>query len=53
VIATSFADLGWDVDIGPLFQTPSEAAAQATENDVHISVFHRSQQAIKYWCPRH
>ena len=36
VIATSFADLGWDVDIGPLFQTPLEAARQATENDVHI-----------------
>ena len=36
VIATSFADLGWDVDIGPLFQTPNEAASQATENDVHI-----------------
>lgn len=36
VIATSFADLGWDVDIGPLFQTPAEAARQATENDVHI-----------------
>lgn len=36
VIATSFADLGWDVDIGPLFQTPAEAALQAAENDVHI-----------------
>jgi methylmalonyl-CoA mutase len=36
VIATSFADLGFDVDIGPLFQTPMEAAKQATENDVHI-----------------
>ncbi|MGB0431867.1 MAG: methylmalonyl-CoA mutase family protein, partial [Bacteroidia bacterium] len=36
VIATSFADLGWDVDMGPLFQTPSEAAMQAVENDVHI-----------------
>lgn len=36
VIATSFADLGFDVDIGPLFQTPSEAARQAVENDVHI-----------------
>lgn len=36
VIATSFADLGWDVDIGPLFQTPAEAAMQAAENDVHI-----------------
>ncbi len=36
VIATSFADMGFDVDIGPLFQTPAEAARQATENDVHI-----------------
>jgi len=36
VIATSFADLGFDVDIGPLFQTPREAARQAAENDVHI-----------------
>lgn len=36
VIATSFADLGFDVDIGPLFQTPKEVAQQATENDVHI-----------------
>lgn len=36
VIATSFADIGFDVDIGPLFQTPYEAARQAVENDVHI-----------------
>tara|TARA_B100000963_G_scaffold195963_1_gene170614 strand:- start:313 stop:3309 length:2997 start_codon:yes stop_codon:yes gene_type:complete len=36
VIATSFADLGFDVDMGPLFQTPKEAAKQAIENDVHI-----------------
>ncbi len=36
VIATSFADLGFDVDIGPLFQTPAEAAKQAVENDVHV-----------------
>jgi len=36
IIATSFADLGFDVDIGPLFQTPEEAATQAIENDVHI-----------------
>jgi methylmalonyl-CoA mutase len=36
VIATSFADLGFDVDVGPLFQTPEEAARQAVENDVHI-----------------
>lgn len=36
VIATAFADLGFDVDIGPLFQTPTETARQAVENDVHI-----------------
>ncbi|MFY0652548.1 MAG: methylmalonyl-CoA mutase [Cyclobacteriaceae bacterium] len=36
VVATSFADLGFDVDIGPLFQTPKEVARQAIENDVHI-----------------
>jgi methylmalonyl-CoA mutase len=36
VIATSFADMGFDVDIGPLFQTPQETAMQAAENDVHI-----------------
>ncbi|MFN5984624.1 MAG: methylmalonyl-CoA mutase [Fluviicola sp.] len=36
VIATSFADIGFDVDIGPLFQTPREAALQAVENDVHV-----------------
>lgn len=36
VIATSFADLGFDVDIGPLFQTPAETARQAVENDVHV-----------------
>ena len=36
VISTSFADIGFDVDIGPLFQTPEEAVNQALENDVHI-----------------
>ncbi len=36
VIATAFADIGFDVDVGPLFQTPEEAARQAIENDVHI-----------------
>lgn len=36
VISTSFADIGFDVDIGPLFQTPEEVAKQAVENDVHI-----------------
>ena len=36
VVASSFADLGFDVDIAPLFQTPKEVAQQAIENDVHI-----------------
>ncbi|WP_429841167.1 methylmalonyl-CoA mutase [Brevibacillus sp. FIR094] len=39
VIATAFADLGFDVDIGPLFQTPDETAKQAIENDVHVIGF--------------
>lgn len=36
VVATGYADMGFDVDMGPLFQTPREAARQAVENDVHI-----------------
>ncbi len=36
VVATGYADIGFDVDIGPLFQTPAEAAKQAVENDVHV-----------------
>ncbi len=36
VVATAYADMGFDVDMGPLFQTPAEAARQAVENDVHI-----------------
>ena len=36
VVSTGYADIGFDVDIGPLFQTPAEAARQAIENDVHI-----------------
>jgi methylmalonyl-CoA mutase len=36
VIATAFADMGFDVDVGPLFQTPAEAAVDAVENDVHV-----------------
>jgi len=36
VVATGYADIGFDVDIGPLFQTPAEAAKQAAENDVHV-----------------
>ncbi|MED1205230.1 methylmalonyl-CoA mutase [Heyndrickxia acidicola] len=39
IIATAFADLGFDVDIGPLFQTPEETAMQAAENDVHVIGF--------------
>ncbi len=39
VIATSFADMGWDVDIGPLFQTPEETAQDAVDNDVHMVGF--------------
>jgi methylmalonyl-CoA mutase len=36
VIATAFADIGFDVDVGPLFQTPEEVANQAADNDVHV-----------------
>ena len=36
VIATAFADMGFDVDVGPLFQTPEEAAKDAVDNDVHV-----------------
>jgi methylmalonyl-CoA mutase len=36
VIATAFADIGFDVDVGPLFQTPDEAAQDAIDNDVHV-----------------
>ncbi len=36
VVATAFADMGFDVDVGPLFSTPDEAAKQAIENDVHV-----------------
>jgi methylmalonyl-CoA mutase len=36
VVSTAFADMGFDVDIGPLFQTPEETAKQAVENDVHL-----------------
>ena len=36
VIATAFADIGFDVDVGPLFQTPAEAAQDAIDNDVHV-----------------
>ena len=36
IVASSYADIGFDVDLGPLFQTPEEAAKQAVENDVHV-----------------
>jgi len=36
VIATTFADIGFDVDVGPLFQTPAEAAQDTVDNDVHM-----------------
>jgi methylmalonyl-CoA mutase len=36
VVATAYADMGFDVDVGPLFQTPQETAQQAVENDVHV-----------------
>ena len=36
VVATGYADMGFDVDMGPLFQTPEETAKQAVENDVHV-----------------
>jgi methylmalonyl-CoA mutase len=36
VVSTAYADMGFDVDIGPLFQTPAETAKQAVENDVHV-----------------
>ena len=39
VIASSFADMGWDVDVGPLFQTPDETAQDAVDNDVHMVGF--------------
>jgi methylmalonyl-CoA mutase len=51
VVATGYADVGFDVDIGP-FQTPAEAAKQAVENDVHILGVHHWQQATKHWFPK-
>ncbi len=53
VVATAFADLGFDVDIGPLFQTPEECARQAIENDVHaVGVSARWPPATRRWCRR-
>jgi methylmalonyl-CoA mutase len=50
VVATAFADLGFDVDIGPLFQTPEECARQAIENDVHAVGVSRWPPATRRWC---
>ncbi len=53
VVATGYADVGFDVDIGPFFQTPAEAAKQAVENDVHIfGVSSSWLPGIKLWCHR-
>ena len=52
VIATGFADLGFDVDIGPLFQTPEEAARQAIENDVHVLGISSLAAGRKTWYHR-
>ena len=50
VIATAFADIGFDVDIGALFQTPEEAAREAIENDVHVVGVARSPPGTRCWC---
>jgi hypothetical protein len=50
VVATAFADLGFDIDMGPLFQTPEEAARQAIENDVHAWAAPRWPPATRPWC---
>ena len=52
VVATGYADIGFDVDMGPLFQTPAEAAKQAVENDVHVLAFPVLQPGIKHWFRR-
>lgn len=51
IIATSFADIGFDVDIGPLFQTPEEAVKQAIENDVHVLGISSLAAGHKYLVP--
>ncbi len=50
VVATAFADLGFDVDIGPLFQTPREVARMAVENDVHVVGVSRWPPGTRPWC---
>ncbi len=52
VISTGFADLGFDVDVGPLFQTPEEVAQQAADADVHIAACPPSPQVTSRWCRR-
>ena len=51
VVATGYADLGFDVDVGPLFQTPEEAAKQAVENDVHVLGVSSLAAGHKYLVP--
>jgi methylmalonyl-CoA mutase len=51
VVATAFADLGFDVDISPMFQTPEEAAKMAVENDVHLVGASSLAAGHKPWCP--
>ena len=52
VVATGYADCGFDVDMGPLFQTPAEAARQAVENDVHVRAFLLWPLVIRRWFRR-
>ena len=52
VIATAFADIGFDVDVGPLFQTPEEAAQDAIDNDVHVVGISSQAAGHKYLAPR-
>ncbi len=51
MIATAFADLGFDVDVGPLFQTPDEVARQAADNDVHVVGVSSLRPVTSRWCP--
>jgi methylmalonyl-CoA mutase len=51
VIATAFADLGFDVDLGPLFQSPEQVARQALENDVHVVGVSSQAGAHLSWVP--
>ena len=51
VVATAFADMGFDVDVAPLFQTPAEVAKQAVENDIHILGVSSLAAGHKYLVP--